>query len=156
MHIGVQLRALRHAANDIIGRSIDASSNSHYDISLRDRHQLPTYKSVAVEYLVLFLLREPKAATMSFTIYIIAINGGHVVEADNAGKEIKTQKATVSKSQQWVVEWKGAGKSDEFALRNVATDAYLGAPKGVSGTYCTTNAKQFWRAEPGHAPGSFW
>ncbi|KAI4675073.1 uncharacterized protein J4E88_007977 [Alternaria novae-zelandiae] len=93
---------------------------------------------------------------MSLTIYIIAINGGHVVEADNAGKEIKTQKATVSKSQQWVVEWKGAGKSDEFALRNVATDAYLGAPKGVSGTYCTTNAKQFWRAEPGHAPGSFW
>lgn len=95
---------------------------------------------------------------MSFTnpVYIIAINGGHVVEVDNGGKAIKTQKATVSKSQQWVVEWKGAHKADEFALRNVATDAYLGAPKGDNYTPCTTGAKQFWRAEPGHAPGSFW
>jgi hypothetical protein len=89
-------------------------------------------------------------------VYIIAINGGHVVEVDNSGKELKTQKATSSKSQQWVME-RNPHKSDEFALRNVATNGYLGAPKGVSGTHCIADAKQqFWRAERGHAPGSFW
>jgi hypothetical protein len=70
---------------------------------------------------------------------------------------MKTQKATESKSQQRVVEHKDSHNADKFALRNVATNGYLGAPKGDSGTHCTTtHAKQFWRAEPGHAPGSFW
>jgi len=93
----------------------------------------------------------------SNTVYLVAINGGHVAEVDNAGKEIKTQRATQSKSQQWVVEYKDSHNSrDEFALRNVDANKYLGAPKGDAYTHCTTGEKQFWRAEPGHAPGSFW
>jgi hypothetical protein len=87
------------------------------------------------------------------TVYLVAINGGNVCEVDNSGKEIKTQKATQSKSQQWVLEHRD---THEFALRNVATDKYLGASKGDSGTHCMTGNKQFWRAESGHAPGSFW
>jgi hypothetical protein len=86
-------------------------------------------------------------------VYLIAINGGHCAEVDNSGKEIKTQKATESKAQQWIVEHRD---SHEFALRNVATNKYLGAPKGDAYTHCTTGEKHFWRAEPGHAPGSFW
>ncbi|KAE8833577.1 hypothetical protein HRS9139_05396 [Pyrenophora teres f. teres] len=90
---------------------------------------------------------------MSFThtVYIIAINGGHVVEADNTGKEIKTQKATVSKSQQWVVERKDAHKADEFALRNVATNAYLGAPKTTANSIV-----YMWQKDDGWVQSMLW
>jgi len=89
------------------------------------------------------------------SVRVVAVNGGHVVELDRS-KGIRTQLQSESTAQQWEVERKDGNKPEVFALKNHADGKYLRAPNGNGYTPCTTGDKQFWAAEPGEAPGSFW
>ena len=91
----------------------------------------------------------------AISVRCVAVNGGHVIEADGS-KAIKTQQQSDSKAQQWLVEPKDANHPQEFALKNLANEQYLRAQTGKPYAPCTTGDRQYWAAEPGEAPGSFW
>lgn len=87
--------------------------------------------------------------------FLIAINGGKVVEKTSKG--ILNNSADASNgAQRWTIE-ADAANNRKVAFKNVFNGQYLRAVTGAaSGKVDTGSDKQWWTMEPGHAPGSVW
>lgn len=87
-------------------------------------------------------------------VCIVAVSGGGCLTCSNNNLFNKTRDKE-NKAQKWIIE-RDEGDSDKLAFKSEANGRYLHATNGTPYGAVTTGARQWWSAESGPAPGSFW